>query len=173
MIENSGPDDVDFDCEYPGGPPDLPGTRPGLDTDGSDYLGFLQMMRASLPMDRSLSIAAAAFIWYFWPFPINNMVRPAGTATRPRIRPTPRTFESKNLGADAAALAVVLGEVGNIAFDVISIVDNRKKAPLTIMSIVLATGVLDKPQLRDGHVKSTSLGRLCFRTVPFIHAYRY
>ncbi|RCI14282.1 hypothetical protein L249_6131 [Ophiocordyceps polyrhachis-furcata BCC 54312] len=72
MVVDNGLDGVDFDWEYPGAP-DIPGTPPGLPTDGPNYLAFLQAMRASLPKGASLSMAAPASFWYLRAFPIDKM----------------------------------------------------------------------------------------------------
>ncbi|KAH7017951.1 killer toxin alpha/beta, partial [Microdochium trichocladiopsis] len=67
-------DGVDFDWEYPGAT-DIPGTPPGLATDGATYLRFLQLMRQKLPRTtgKTLSIAAPASYWYLKQFPIKLM----------------------------------------------------------------------------------------------------
>ncbi|KAL3452701.1 hypothetical protein BJX65DRAFT_302610 [Aspergillus insuetus] len=63
---------VDFDWEYPGAI-DIPGTPPGLETDGPNYYKFLIVMRAQLAEGKSLSIAAPASYWYLKAFPLAVM----------------------------------------------------------------------------------------------------
>lgn len=65
-------DGVDIDWEYPGAP-DIPGTPPGLPSDGPNYLAFLKKLRSALPKDRTVSIAAPASYWYLKAFPIREM----------------------------------------------------------------------------------------------------
>lgn len=65
----NGLDGVDFDWEYPGAP-DIHGLPPGSPTDGTNYLAFLKMVRAALPPQYSISIAAPASYWYLKGFPI-------------------------------------------------------------------------------------------------------
>ncbi|KAI8966243.1 class 5 chitinase 1 [Daldinia sp. FL1419] len=60
---------VDFDWEYPGAP-DIPGIPPGHPDDGANYLDFLKRVRAVLPGQYSISIAAPASYWYLKGFPI-------------------------------------------------------------------------------------------------------
>ncbi|KXT03331.1 hypothetical protein AC578_4004 [Pseudocercospora eumusae] len=72
FVSNSGVDGLDFDWEYPGAP-DLPGVPSGDAKDGERYLDFLKDLRAALPKDRSLSIAAPASYWYLKAFPIAEM----------------------------------------------------------------------------------------------------
>ncbi|KAL4820368.1 hypothetical protein BDW67DRAFT_172610 [Aspergillus spinulosporus] len=67
-------DDVDFDWEYPGAI-DIPGTPPGLETDGPNYYKFLIVMRGQLAKGKSLSIAAPASYWYLKAFPIAQMAK--------------------------------------------------------------------------------------------------
>ncbi|KAI0430580.1 hypothetical protein F5Y09DRAFT_307300 [Xylaria sp. FL1042] len=62
-------DGVDFDWEYPGAP-DIPGIPRGCPEDGSNYLDFLKKVRAALPLQYSISIAAPASYWYLKGFPI-------------------------------------------------------------------------------------------------------
>ncbi|KAL2831314.1 hypothetical protein BJY01DRAFT_240141 [Aspergillus pseudoustus] len=67
-------DGVDFDWEYPGAI-DIPGTPPGLETDGPNYYKFLLAMRGKLAEGKSLSIAAPASYWYLKAFPIAQMAK--------------------------------------------------------------------------------------------------
>ncbi|KAL6230234.1 hypothetical protein BDW75DRAFT_234560 [Aspergillus navahoensis] len=67
-------DGVDFDWEYPGAM-DIPGTPPGLETDGPNYYKFLIVMRGQLAEGKSLSIAAPASYWYLKAFPIDLMAK--------------------------------------------------------------------------------------------------
>ena len=69
FIMDNGMDGVDFDWEYPGAP-DIPGIPPGSPEDGANYLSFLNMVRAALPDQYSMSIAAPASFWYLKGFPI-------------------------------------------------------------------------------------------------------
>ncbi|KAF2159058.1 glycoside hydrolase family 18 protein [Zasmidium cellare ATCC 36951] len=62
-------DGVDFDWEYPGAP-NIPGIPPGSPEDGANYLAFLKLMRAALPSDYTISIAALASYYYLKAFPI-------------------------------------------------------------------------------------------------------
>ena len=45
----------------------------GQQGDGSAYLSFLKTLRARLPSDKSISIAAPASYWYLEAFPIAEM----------------------------------------------------------------------------------------------------
>jgi chitinase len=75
-------DGLDFDGEYPGvkstpcvlsstlrsltltiQAPDIPGIPAGGPNDGANYLEFLQMVKAILPLGKGLSIAAPASYW--------------------------------------------------------------------------------------------------------------
>ncbi|KAH8645559.1 hypothetical protein BGZ60DRAFT_334555, partial [Tricladium varicosporioides] len=67
-------DGVDFDWEYPGAP-DIPGIPAGLDSDGPNYLAFLQQLRTLLPKSMTISIAAPASYWYLKAFPIAEMAK--------------------------------------------------------------------------------------------------
>ncbi|KAI0122362.1 class 5 chitinase 1 [Daldinia grandis] len=69
FIMDNGMDGVDFDWEYPGAP-DIPGIPPGNPDDGANYLDFLKRVRAILPSQYSISIAAPASYWYLKGFPI-------------------------------------------------------------------------------------------------------
>ncbi|KAI1123371.1 hypothetical protein F5Y10DRAFT_286254 [Nemania abortiva] len=72
FIMDNGMDGVDFDWEYPGAP-DIPGIPPGNPDDGANYLDFLKKVRASLPRQYSISIAAPASYWYLRGFPISEI----------------------------------------------------------------------------------------------------
>ncbi|KAI1108458.1 class 5 chitinase 1 [Nemania sp. NC0429] len=72
FIMDSGMDGVDFDWEYPGAP-DIPGIPPGSPDDGANYLDFLKRVRAALPAQYSISIAAPASYWYLKGFPISDI----------------------------------------------------------------------------------------------------
>lgn len=72
FIVDNGLDGVDFDWEYPGAP-DIPGIPPGNPDDGPNYLDFLRLVRAALPADKSLAIAAPASYWYLKGFPIADI----------------------------------------------------------------------------------------------------
>ncbi|KAI1775411.1 hypothetical protein F4818DRAFT_416512 [Hypoxylon cercidicola] len=70
FIMDNGMDGVDFDWEYPGAP-DIPGIPAGSPEDGANYLDFLKRVRAALPGQYSISIAAPASYWYLRGFPIS------------------------------------------------------------------------------------------------------
>lgn len=72
LVDQYDLDGVDFDWEYPG-EPDIDGIPAGSDDDGANYLDFLTELRALLPSDKSISIAAPASYWYLKAFPIGNM----------------------------------------------------------------------------------------------------
>ncbi|RYP87128.1 hypothetical protein DL769_000587 [Monosporascus sp. CRB-8-3] len=74
FLEKERLDGVDFDWEYPGAT-DVPGTPPGLPSDGPNYLKFLTLMRQELSKSHSLSIAAPASYWYLKQFPIAQMAK--------------------------------------------------------------------------------------------------
>ncbi|KAK4182792.1 glycoside hydrolase superfamily [Podospora australis] len=67
-------DGVDFDWEYPGAT-DIDGTPPGFETDGSNYLALLILMKKQLPAGMIMSIAAPASFWYLKNFPIKLMAQ--------------------------------------------------------------------------------------------------
>ncbi|KAJ5097138.1 hypothetical protein N7456_007859 [Penicillium angulare] len=62
-------DGLDFDWEYPGAT-DIRGVPPGSPEDGTNYLEFLKLVKAALPDDKTVSIAAPASYWYLRGFPI-------------------------------------------------------------------------------------------------------
>ncbi|KAL4793038.1 hypothetical protein BDV19DRAFT_391480 [Aspergillus venezuelensis] len=72
FVRNHCLDGIDFDWEYPGAP-DLPGIPAGTDDEGDNYLEFLKLVRAGLPSDTTLSIAAPASYWYLQSFSIANI----------------------------------------------------------------------------------------------------
>lgn len=49
------------------------GIPAGSEDDGANYLEFLKLVRAGLPSNKSLSIAAPASYWYLQGFPISNI----------------------------------------------------------------------------------------------------
>ncbi|KFZ19439.1 hypothetical protein V502_03643 [Pseudogymnoascus sp. VKM F-4520 (FW-2644)] len=71
LIQNNL-DGLDFDWEYPGAP-DIPDISPAGPDDGKNYLEFLKLVRAKLPLGKSLSIAAPASYWYLKGFPIDEI----------------------------------------------------------------------------------------------------
>ncbi|KAF7562274.1 hypothetical protein G7046_g1854 [Stylonectria norvegica] len=65
-------DGVDFDWEYPGSTSSAGSTGP--DTDASNYLQFLSLMRKKLGTGRyTMSVALPAAYWYLKPFPVEKM----------------------------------------------------------------------------------------------------
>ncbi len=72
FVADNGLDGIDFDWEYPGAS-DIPGAGSGSPQDGSNYLAFLKELRAALPKDKSISIAAPASYWYLRNFPIKEI----------------------------------------------------------------------------------------------------
>ncbi|PVH73016.1 glycoside hydrolase family 18 protein [Cadophora sp. DSE1049] len=63
FIASNGLDEVDFDWEYPGAP-DIPGIPPGSPQDGSNYLAFLQLVRAALPSDKVSVVDYIVYMTY-------------------------------------------------------------------------------------------------------------
>ncbi len=57
------------------GAPDIPGIPPGSEQDGPNYLAFLKLVRAALPDDKTIGIAAPASYWYLNGFPIEEMAK--------------------------------------------------------------------------------------------------
>jgi len=57
---------------------DIPGTAPGFESDGANYLKFLTTIKSKMtkgPKGKSLSIAAPASYWYLKAFPIEAMAK--------------------------------------------------------------------------------------------------
>lgn len=48
---------------------------PGNHDEGKNYLAFLKEVRASLPKEKTLSIAAPASYWYLKGFPIDEIAK--------------------------------------------------------------------------------------------------
>lgn len=69
---DNGLDGLDFDWEYPGAT-DIPGSDPGQEDDGENYLEFLKLVREKLPEEKSVSIATAASFWYLQGFPVKEI----------------------------------------------------------------------------------------------------
>lgn len=72
FIDKNNLDGVDIDWEYPGAP-DIPGIAAGLKSDAPYYLDFLTQLRAKLPRQKTVSIAAPASYWYLKQLPIDTM----------------------------------------------------------------------------------------------------
>lgn len=72
FVADNDLDGLDFDWEYPGAP-DIPNLPPGSPSDGPNYLTFLQLVRAGLPAEKTVSLAAPASFWYLQGFPIAEM----------------------------------------------------------------------------------------------------
>lgn len=68
FIKQHNLDGVDIDWEYPGAP-DIPGIPPGNKEDGTNYLGFLILLKRLLP-GKTVSIAAPASYQYLKQYPI-------------------------------------------------------------------------------------------------------
>ena len=62
-------DGVDFDWEYPD-EPDIKGIPAGTTADSSNYYITLDLLKAKMPTDKTVSITAPASFWYLERFPI-------------------------------------------------------------------------------------------------------
>ncbi|KAK0651160.1 hypothetical protein B0T16DRAFT_453662 [Cercophora newfieldiana] len=74
FLEDNKLDGLDFDWEYPGAT-DIPGSVPGNDDDGKNYLEFLKQVKRRLPTGKTLSIALPASYWYLKNFPVADMAK--------------------------------------------------------------------------------------------------
>lgn len=72
LVEEYDLDGIDLDWEYPAAPdiPDIPEGRP---IDGDNYYKLLALLRVTLPLGKSLSIAAPASYWYLKGIPIEDI----------------------------------------------------------------------------------------------------
>lgn len=62
-------DGVDFDWEYPD-EPDIPGIPAGTTADSTNYYITLDLLKASMPTGKTVSLTAPASFWYLERFPI-------------------------------------------------------------------------------------------------------
>ncbi|VUC28028.1 unnamed protein product [Clonostachys rosea] len=65
-------DGLDFDWEYPGAS-DIPGSEPGQEADGLNYVRFLATVRTKLATGKSISVAAPASYHYLREFRVPAM----------------------------------------------------------------------------------------------------
>ncbi|KAJ0164046.1 Killer toxin subunits alpha/beta [Colletotrichum tanaceti] len=72
-VVDNGLDGLDIDWEYPSAPNLGEGVPEGDPSEALNYLRLLSRLRAKLPKDKSLSIAAPASHWYLKQFPIKAM----------------------------------------------------------------------------------------------------
>ncbi|KAJ6035923.1 hypothetical protein N7540_000202 [Penicillium herquei] len=69
FLEEWDLDGVDFDWEYPD-EPDIEGIPAGTTADSTNYYITLDLLKASLPSGKTLSLTAPASFWYLERFPI-------------------------------------------------------------------------------------------------------
>ncbi|PWY70845.1 hypothetical protein BO94DRAFT_609121, partial [Aspergillus sclerotioniger CBS 115572] len=69
FLEEWDLDGVDFDWEYPD-EPDIPGIPAGTTADSTNYYLTLAVLKATMPVGKTVSITAPASFWYLERFPI-------------------------------------------------------------------------------------------------------